>query len=440
MMSWWDATIVAAPHAYRLRIWGYHHAHGNPRTLLFSILLVLLVLAIISCCNQPPLPSYNDERSSSSSASSLSFSSPSPPPPPPPPPRYPSIRLPRECDISQGEWVRDPDAPYYTNLTCFTIQEHQNCMKYGRPDMDFLKWRWRPAACELPRFDASWFLELVRGKSLAFVGDSLARNHMQSLMCLLSKVEYPKDISNTTDENFKRMFYTAHNFTISTFWSPFLVKAQEADTDGPNHTGLWNLYLDEVDDNWASRIHEFDYVIISDGNWFTRPAMFYEKGVIVGCHFCLVDNVTDLTLRYSHRMAFRTALRAITELDGFGGKVFLRTVSPSHFENGEWNKGGNCVRTRPFRGNETRLEGLDLEFYEAQVEEFREAERVGRAKGVELKMLDTTGAMLLRPDGHPSRYGHWAHENVTLYNDCVHWCLPGPIDMWNTLLFLMLGE
>lgn len=175
------------PHAHRLRIWGYHHAHGNPRTLVFSILLILLVLAIISCCNQPPLPSYNDEHSSSSSSSSSS------PSPPPPPPRYPSIRLPRDCDISQGEWVRDPDAPYYTNLTCFTIQEHQNCMKYGRPDMDFLKWRWRPAACELPRFDASWFLELVRGKSLAFVGDSLARNHMQSLMCLLSKVKAPSN-------------------------------------------------------------------------------------------------------------------------------------------------------------------------------------------------------------------------------------------------------
>jgi hypothetical protein len=99
-------------------------------------------------------------------------------------------RVPLGCDIFRpGEWVPDDDAPYYTNLTCPLIQEHQNCMKYGRPDTGFLRWRWRPAGCELPRFDAAAFLDAVRDTSMAFVGDSLARNHMQSLMCLLSKVE-----------------------------------------------------------------------------------------------------------------------------------------------------------------------------------------------------------------------------------------------------------
>lgn len=93
-----------------------------------------------------------------------------------------------ECDIFRGKWKWDSEMPYYTNKNCFTIQEHQNCLKYGRPDLSFLKWRWKPESCELPRFDAARFLNLVRHKSLAFVGDSLARNHMQSLLCVLSKV------------------------------------------------------------------------------------------------------------------------------------------------------------------------------------------------------------------------------------------------------------
>jgi hypothetical protein len=97
--------------------------------------------------------------------------------------------VPPGCDIFRpGEWVPDGAAPYYTNLTCPLIQEHQNCMKYGRPDTGFLRWRWRPAGCDLPRFDAEAFLDAVRDTSMAFVGDSLARNHMQSLMCLLTKV------------------------------------------------------------------------------------------------------------------------------------------------------------------------------------------------------------------------------------------------------------
>ena len=249
------------------------------------------------------------------------------------------------------------------------------------------------------------------------------------------QVEYPRDISISSDENFKRMFYPSSNFTISIFWSPFLVKS-----DDPNEqTSLWSLYLDEVDDTWSSQIDEFDYVIISAGNWFTRPSMFYERRKLIGCHYCQVENVTDLTLHHSHRMAFRTAFGAINKSSKFKGVVLLRTLSPSHFENGEWNNGGDCVRTKPFRSNEVRLEGMDLELYRAQLQEFGNAKVEGLMRGLEFRLLDTTEAMLLRPDGHPSRYGHWAHENVTLYNDCVHWCLPGPIDVWNDFLLHMLG-
>ena len=93
-----------------------------------------------------------------------------------------------KCDLFSGEWVPNPDAPYYTNTSCWAIHEHQNCIKYGRPDSEFMKWRWKPDECELPLFNPNQFFHIVRDKSLAFVGDSVARNHMQSLICLLSRV------------------------------------------------------------------------------------------------------------------------------------------------------------------------------------------------------------------------------------------------------------
>lgn len=61
----------------------------------------------------------------------------------------------------------------------------QNCQGNGRPDSEYEKWRWKPSECELPRFDAKKFLELMRGKTLAFIGDSVARNQMESMLCLL---------------------------------------------------------------------------------------------------------------------------------------------------------------------------------------------------------------------------------------------------------------
>ncbi|KAI8541827.1 hypothetical protein RHMOL_Rhmol08G0092100 [Rhododendron molle] len=351
-----------------------------------------------------------------------------------------SIKIPtnEKCDIFTGEWVPNPHAPYYTNTTCWAIHEHQNCMKYGRPDSEFMKWRWKPDGCDLPIFNPFQFLDMVRGKSLAFVGDSVGRNQMQSLICLLSRVEYPIDASYTSDENFKRWKYTSYNFTLAIFTTPFLIRAEEADKTGPTRTGLFNLYLDEFDDRWTTQINGFDYVIISAGHWFYRPAMFYENRQLVGCRFCQVDNVTDLPKYYGYRKAFRTAFRAINGLENFKGIIFLRTFAPSHFEGGLWNEGGNCVRKRPLRSSEARFEGEDLEFYMTQMEEFRAGEREGRKRGLRYRVLDTTYAMLLRPDGHPSRYGHWANKSVTMYNDCVHWCLPGPIDTWADFLLEML--
>eukprot|EP00268_Persea_americana_P038572 TRINITY_DN38197_c0_g2_i1.p1 TRINITY_DN38197_c0_g2~~TRINITY_DN38197_c0_g2_i1.p1 ORF type:complete len:440 (+),score=53.71 TRINITY_DN38197_c0_g2_i1:230-1549(+) len=352
----------------------------------------------------------------------------------------PKIKLDETCDIFNGEWVRNPEAPYYTNTTCWAIHDHQNCMRYGRPDTDFMKWRWKPDGCELPIFNPAQFLELMRGKSLAFVGDSVGRNQMQSLICLLSRMKYPIDVSYTPDENFKRWHYTDYNFTIATFWSPFLVRSKEADPNGPTLTGLFNLYLDEFDGDWTTQIDEFDYVIISAGHWFFRPSIYYEDGQVVGCNYCQVDNLTDLTKYYGYQKAFRTAFQAINGLKNFKGTTILRTFAPAHFENGIWNQGGNCVRTRPFRSNETRLDGFNLELYMTQLEEFKVAQEEGSKRGLKFRLLDTTQAMLLRPDGHPSHYGHWPHENVTLYNDCVHWCLPGPIDSWNDFLLHMLKK
>uniref|UniRef100_A0ACD5V7L7 Uncharacterized protein n=1 Tax=Avena sativa TaxID=4498 RepID=A0ACD5V7L7_AVESA len=348
---------------------------------------------------------------------------------------------PEGCDIFRGEWVPDDGAPYYTNRSCAFIQEHQNCMKYGRPDLGFLRWRWRPVGCELPRFDAAGFLRAVRNRSMAFVGDSLARNHMQSLVCLLSKVEYPTDISRTEDQEFRTLYYEAHGFTLSIYRSRFLVKAnQSAGSDADR--GLWNLYLDEPDDAWLPFVSGADYVVISAAAWFTHASLFYDSGGrLVGCKSCHVPGVPELTPRHSLRAALRTALRAVAGLEGFNGTAIVRTLTPtSHFEGGEWDKGGDCRRTRPYGGTRVGLAGLDLELHEVQVEEFAAAkeEAAARGSGVRMMLMDATAAMVARPDGHPSRYGHWAHENVTLYNDCVHWCLPGPVDVWNQMLLHMI--
>ncbi|KAF8012789.1 hypothetical protein BT93_I0825 [Corymbia citriodora subsp. variegata] len=346
----------------------------------------------------------------------------------------------KKCDVFRGKWVYRPDAPtYYTNETCHAISDQQNCMKFGRPDMEFLKWRWEPDGCELPRFDAAEFAEMARGKSIAFVGDSLGRNHMQSLLCLLSSVDQPEDISlrYTTDYNFKRWYFPKHNLTLATFWAPFLVRTTDAQ-GGQTLDRVLTLHLDEPHPSWSAEIGDFDHIIVSVGQWFFRPLIYYRNGQLLGCSECGRDNVTKVSRFQAYRAALRTTLTAITgRKNREGGNTFLRTFSPAHFEHGDWTDGGSCMRTRPFGSDEKKLEGYDLEFYLAQVEEFLEAERRAREEGTKIRLLDTTRAMLLRPDGHPNRQCNWPKSNVGRA-DCVHWCLPGPIDTWNELLLYVM--
>ncbi|KAK4347828.1 hypothetical protein RND71_034167 [Anisodus tanguticus] len=352
------------------------------------------------------------------------------------PPLQARINGTEKCDLFSGDWVENPEGPYYTNNTCFVIQEHQNCMKYGRPDRGFLNWKWKPDACELPKFEAHQFLELVRGKSLAFVGDSVARNHMQSLICLLSRVVYPVDVSNTTNQENRHYEYRDYNFNMSMFWAPYLVKANK--TEPNNIYQPFNLYLDEPDESWTTKIQDFDYVIISSGHWFFRPTIFYLNHTLTGCLFCKQPNVTQLTSFFSYQKAFQTAFRAINSLENYKGVTFLRTFAPSHFEDGVWDKGGDCVRTIPFKRNEKVLEDYNLEFYKTQLQELMVAQKEGEKRGLKFRLFDATQPMLLRPDGHPSKYGRWPNPNVTLSNDCVHWCLPGPIDVWSDFLLELL--
>ncbi|RLN11818.1 hypothetical protein C2845_PM09G11610 [Panicum miliaceum] len=226
----------------------------------------------------------------------------------------------------------------------------------------------------------------------------------------------PEDISKTADPEFRTMRCESHNFTVAIFLSPFLVGGYQPDPT--RH--MWAIHLDEPDAAWVPGITGFDRVILSAANWFACPAMFYEAGRVVGCHYCLAPDVPDLTHRHSLRMAFRAALRALT---------------------GPGAGRGTAAATAGGRGRGRWMTGQDLDFHTAQVEEFARAKVAvveAGGRGPRLVLMDTTPATVLRPDGHPSRYGHWAHENVTLYNDCVHWCLPGPIDAWNEMLLQML--
>ncbi|KAJ4960120.1 hypothetical protein NE237_020030 [Protea cynaroides] len=341
------------------------------------------------------------------------------------------------CDLFKGRWIPDLNASLYTNRSCRTMPDSKNCGKYGRMDVDFLQWRWKPDGCDLLRFDPKTFLRIVHGKRLAFVGDSVARNQMESLLCLLSLEETPADIYKDSEDRSRTWYFPSYDFTLMVIWSKFMVVGEERVFNG-SPSGAFDLHLDRIDNEWASKLPWLDYAIISDAHWFFRKNYLYEGGKLIGCVFCYEANITDYGLGFAVRRVFRTALQYINNCkDCKDLLVLLRTFSPAHFENGTWNSGGNCNRTSPLKEEETRLEGTEWELRSVQLEEVERARKEGE-KRKKIGALDVTRAMLMRPDGHPG--DHWNNKGMEGYNDCVHWCLPGPIDAWNDLLLAVLSR
>lgn len=57
----------------------------------------------------------------------------------------------KKCDIFNGRWVRDDAEPYYPPGSCPYIDRDFDCHLNGRPDSEYVKWRWQPYDCDIPR-------------------------------------------------------------------------------------------------------------------------------------------------------------------------------------------------------------------------------------------------------------------------------------------------
>ncbi|KAM3392476.1 hypothetical protein ACQJBY_013558 [Aegilops geniculata] len=65
---------------------------------------------------------------------------------------------PAACNLYQGWWTYDAEAsqvPLYREAECEFLTEQVTCMRNGRRDDSYQRWRWQPSSCDLPRYHPS---------------------------------------------------------------------------------------------------------------------------------------------------------------------------------------------------------------------------------------------------------------------------------------------
>ncbi|KAL6975916.1 Protein trichome birefringence-like 39 [Sarracenia purpurea var. burkii] len=317
------------------------------------------------------------------------------------------------CNFFQGKWVYDASYPLYDYSTCSSIDPGFNCQKNGRPDKLYLKYRWQPFSCELPRFNGVNFLERWRGKKIMFVGDSLSFNMWESLICMIHAWVPNAKTTSIIKGPLRSITFKDYGVQLLLYRTPYLV-------DMVNENAGRVLKLDSIQDGIVWR--GMDVLIFNSWHWWThtgnsQPWDYMREGNQL---------YRDMNRLIAYYKGLTTWARWVNlNVDPSKTKVFFQGISPTHYQGKDWNAPAKSCKgeTQPFFGVS----------YPAGTSPAAEVvNKVLSRIEKPVYLLDVMKLSQYRKDAHPAAYDGSGGL------DCSHWCLPGLPDTWNQLLYAAL--
>ncbi|KAL5716567.1 hypothetical protein ACHQM5_018237 [Ranunculus cassubicifolius] len=317
------------------------------------------------------------------------------------------------CNLYQGNWEPDVSYPLYDSSQCPFIEKEFDCLRNGRMDRWYLKFKWKPSACELPRFDGRNFLKRLKGKTIMFVGDSLSLNQWQSLTCMLHIAVPRAKYTLYRTGDISTFAFPDYGVKVVLVRNAFLV-------DMVNENGHSVLRLDSISSTkiWLNA----DVLIFNTWHWWLhhgrkQPWTYLTEGTKV---------YRDMNRLIAYEKALKTWSKWVdTHINPSTKRVFFQGVSPDHNNPMDWHEreAQNCSTKKiPLKGPTYPGGPHPAETV---------VKNVLRTMSKPVTLLDVTLLSQLRVDGHPSVHGHGGHTDM----DCSHWCLAGVPDTWNQLLY-----
>ncbi|KAH7302477.1 hypothetical protein KP509_23G075000 [Ceratopteris richardii] len=273
----------------------------------------------------------------------------------------------------------------------------------------------------------------MKNKVIAFVGDSIGRQQYQSLMCMLTGGKDDIDVQDVGEayglvkqlgsvrpEGVAHRFVEA-NTTIIYYWSASLCDIQPLNETDPNTE--YAMHIDRPVMFVQEFLRVMDVLVLNTGHHWNRGKINANKWVMhvngqrAGSEFRTLAVARNYSMTKIVSWLDNEIMQNKTE-----ARIYVRSLSPRHFFEGEWDSGGRCDNNM------------------VPVEEKNVAGQIGTdavaedaLKGTNLHLLNITYISLFRDEAHISRYR--ANQKG---QDCLHWCLPGVPDVWNEVLYAKL--
>ena len=355
------------------------------RYLLSTEVKVVLDVSIVDKETRPPQSSANDENQTVNSDFSNSESHDD---------KESLQRIDKKyCtreEIQKGHWslIQRPEAPYTATETW-----ESKCYIHGARAGDLLKkpfqdYEWLvPSDCIYNQFDINRFCQIVGNRTIALFGDSLAYQQYNSLVYITNATEKIRERAQC----------------LSTVCNNKLVWKRD---NSASARGM-NIMIRQMDP---------EIIVFNRGAHFTDDQKLIQE-LTATLEVALVWQQDCDKRKRNCILLWRSTAPGFPACSEYQSPLTDPSKAKDIIKNMSWyEKDEQRLQYHwwDFSTQNTLVEGLIQRYVEQ--------------KQLRIHFLDFYDMAILRPDNHASD------------SDCLHWCLPGPMDAVNTLLLHMLEK
>ncbi|KAG1338067.1 putative protein trichome birefringence-like 33 [Cocos nucifera] len=175
-------------------------------------------------------------------------------------------------------------------------------------------------------FNATLMLEMLRGKRMMFVGDSLNRGQYVSMVCLLHRIIPESAKSMETFDSLTVFKAKDYNASIEFYWAPFLVESNS--DDAVIHRVTDRIVRAKSINKHARHWKGVDILVFNTYLWWmTGMKMKMLQGSFEGD----MKDIVEMETEDAYRLALKRVVKWVDKnMDTHKSRVFFTSMSPTH--------------------------------------------------------------------------------------------------------------